>query len=207
MVNNIFSLLSASGKRYCWHSDLKLILGTFLKTTSTISIPLCPTDLTQHWTRPCKLPGARFGIGLLLQFFLINQVQFIRQSINISFKNITSKRHLLITLWKTLNQHWVLIAGSTRCCQLLFSLTAHFPIQDMFGGAQTHFGAPAQLYRPQNVHNRNQSVPGHHSSFLKIDYRQGKKETCNTFCTVINEDPMLIDLMSSLTLLVKLTFN
>jgi hypothetical protein len=98
-------------------------------------------DLTQHWTRPCKLPGARFGIGLLLQFFLINQVQFIRQSINISFKNITSKRHLLITLWKTLNQHWVLIAGSTKCCQLLFSLTAHFPIQDVFGGAQTHFGA------------------------------------------------------------------
>jgi hypothetical protein len=43
--------------------------------------------------------------------------------------------------------------------------------------------------------------------FWKIDYRQGKKETCNTFCAAINEDPMPIDLMSSLTLLVKLTFN
>jgi hypothetical protein len=140
----MFSLLSASGKRYCWHSDLNLILGTFLKTTSTISIPLYPTDLTQHWTRPCKLPGARFGIGLLLQIGLLDlELDYCREYkvLPASFFPDCSFPHPRC-VWRCPNTFW--------CC-------------------------PSK-YRHQNVHNRNQSVSGHHSSFLKNRLQTDKEK-------------------------------
>ncbi len=43
--------------------------------------------------------------------------------------------------WKTLNQQWVLTGGNKKVLLASsFSMTAHLPVQDVFGGAQTHFG-------------------------------------------------------------------
>ncbi len=43
---------------------------------------------------------------------------------------------------RTLNHQWVLIAHSTKVLHVSsFSLTAHLPVQDVSGAAETHFGA------------------------------------------------------------------
>jgi hypothetical protein len=67
-------------------------------------------------------------------------------------------------LAKTLNQHWVLIAGSTKVLPaVLFFPTAHLPAQDVSGAAQiTHFEPcyehPKMLWPPIKMSHNNDPI-------------------------------------------------
>jgi hypothetical protein len=91
----------------------------------------------------------------------------------------------------SLKKVWVIIA-SKYCKLLLFSVTTHFPVQDL-GAAQTHrvldpCYAGFDGHLAQNMHSKTQSVSGHHPS----GQGQIMKERSRAFVLPAIRDPQLI---------------
>jgi hypothetical protein len=96
----------------------------------------------------------------------------------------------------SLKKVWIIIA-SKYCMLLLFSVTAHFPVQDVSAGAQTHLGA-AQTHTvldpcyagfnghlAQNMHSKTQKCVWASSIRPRADHEQKKQR----FCAACNKDP------------------
>jgi hypothetical protein len=117
-----------------------------------------------------------------------------RQPSQLALFDIPKERE--ISKGSVLLKVWVIIA-SKYCMLLLYSVTAHFPVQDVAPSAQTHLGA-AQTHTvldpcyagfnghlAQNMHSKSQKCVWASSIRPRADHEKKKQG----FCTACKKDP------------------